>query len=241
MEQYPPSNQAITWWLADYTHFICDKLDLSHEQGDQLFQQYHLLTTGNPPQHPASSLNGCPTACPDMPIDDHDTHSQEQSLSALLEHDLRNLPMSNSGLSNLPHKHFLGEEVNHPSNLTTMAAPNLAPQGLFSSYDHQPGPTTSDLDVPETFSKLMQSNGPSNHNPIGSVADYDPLWVQHNNVNPITVKNYLTSMKFDTLFTNHVIRLGDILTFQVTVTANGRYLQTEAHLQVLHPSHPTRQ
>ena len=241
MEQFPPSNPAVTWWLADYTHFICDKLDLPHEQGDQLFQQYHLLTTGSPPPHPASSLYGYPRACPEMPVSHHSTLSQEQSPSALLEHDLQNLPMSNTGPSNLPHEHSIGEEVNHVSNSTVMTPPNVMPQGLFSSYDQQHGQITSDLDVPDTISSSMQSTGPSNHYPIGSVADYDPLWIQHNNVDPNTVTNHYTSMKFDTLFSNHVIRLGDVLTFQVTVTADGQLLQTEAHLQVLHPSPPTRQ
>ena len=232
MEQYPPSNEAITWWLADYTHYICDQLDLPHEQGDQLFHQYHCLTTGFHPQQPASSLYGYPTVCPEMPIGHHDTHSQERSPSAPLEDGLQHLPVNNSGPSNLPHEHSIGEEVHHLSNSTAMTPPNLAPQGLFSSYDQQSGQTTSDLDVPETISPSMQSIGPSNHNPIGSIADYDPLWVQHNNVDPISVNKFHTSMKFDTLFTHNVIKIGDILTFQVTVKANGQFLQTEAHLKV---------
>ena len=236
MEQFPPSNPAITWWLADYTHFICDQLRLSHEQGDRLFQQYHWLTTGQPPPQPASSLNGNPTAYPEMRINHHDTHSHDQFPCPPLQHGRQNLPMSNSGPSDLPHKHSLGEEVNHASNSTVMTAPNVMPQGLFSSYDQQHGQITSDLDVPETISPSMQSTGPSNHNPIGSVADYDPLWVQYNNISPMTVKNYRTSMKFDTLFNHHVIRPGDILTFQVTVTADGQHLKTEAHLKVPHPS-----
>ena len=241
MEQYPPSNEAITWWLADYTNFICDQLGLPHQQGDQLFQQYHWLTTGLPPQQPASSLYGYPTACPEMPINYHNTHSQEQSPSGPLEHGLQNLPVSTSGPSDLPHEHFIKEEVNHLSNPTAMTAPKVEPQGLFSSYDQQPGQTASDPDVPETISPSMQSIGPSNHNPIGSIADYDPLWVQHSNVDPIAVKNFHTSMKFDTLFTHNVIKFGDILTFQVAVNANGQNLQTEAHLQVLHPSPSTVQ
>ena len=233
MEQYPPSNEAITWWLADYTNFICDQLGLPDEQGDQLFQQYHWLTTGFPPQQPASSLYGYATACPEMPIDYHNTYSQEQSPSADLEDGLQNLPVSNSGPSNLPHEHSIKEEVNH------LSAANVAPQGLLSSYDQQPGQTASDLDILETISPSMQSIGPSKHNPIGSIADYDPLWVQYNNVDPIAVKNFHTSMKFDTLFTHNVIKFGDILTFQVAVNVNGQNLQTEAHLKVLHPSPAT--
>ena len=233
MEQYPSSNPAITWWLADYTHFICDQLDLSHEQGDQLFEHYHWLTTGLSPQQPASTLYGYPTALPEMGIGHHNTHSREQSLSAPLED---GLPVGNSGFSNLHHEHSIGEEVHHLSNPTAMTAPNLAPGGLFSSYDQQPGQVKNEQDVPETTSASMQSIGPSNVTPIGSVADYDPLWVQHNHINPNTVKNHHTSMKLDTLFTHNVIKFGDILTFQVAVNANGQNIQTEAHLKVLHPS-----
>ena len=240
MEQYPPSNPAITWWLGDYTHFICDQLGLPHEQGHQLFQQYHWLTTGLPLQQPAS-LCGYPTACPETPTGHHDTHSQEQSPRASLEEGLSNLPVSSSGPSNLPHEHSIGEKVNHLCNSPAIIASNLAPQGLFSSYDQQPGQTTSNLDVPETISPSMQSIGPSNHNPIGSIADYDPLWVQRTNVDPMTVKNFHTSMKFDTLFTHHVIKLGDILTFKVSVHINGLNLRTEAHLKVLQPSSPAGQ
>ena len=236
MEQYPPSSPAITWWLGDYTHFICDQLGLPHEQGHQLFQRYHWLTTGLPLQQPAS-LCGYPTACPEIPTGHHNTHSQEQSPGASLEDGFQNLPVSNSGSS---HEHSIGEKVNHLSNPTAMI-PNVAPQGPFSSYDQQPGQSTSDLDAPETISPSMQSIRPSNNNPIGSIADYDPLWVQHNNVDPMTVKNFHTSMKFDTLFTHHVIKIGDILTFKVSVYINGQISRTEAHLKVLHPSPPAGQ
>ena len=239
MEQYPPSNPVTTWWLADYTHFICDQLDLPQERGDQLFQQYHWLTTGMPPEQPASSSYGNLTARPEMQIGHHNKHSQEQPPSAPLEHGLQNLPVSNSGHSNLPHEHSIGEEDNHLSNPAAMTAPDVTSQRVFSSYDQQAGETTSDLDVPETISPSVQSTGPSNRNPIGSIADYDPLWVPHNNVDANTVKNHHTSMKFDTLFTHNVIKLGDILTFQVSVNANGQNVHTEAHLMVLHPSPPT--
>ena len=237
MEQYPPSNPAITWWLGDYTHFICDQLGLPHEQGHQLFQQYHWLTTGLPPQQPAS-LCGYPTAYPEMPVGHHNTHSQEQSSRASLDDGFQNLPVSNSGSS---HEHSIGEKVDHPCSPTAMIAPNVAPRGLFSSDNQQPGKKTSDLDVLKTISPSMQSNGASIHNPIGSIADYDPLWVQHNNVDPMTVKNFHTSMKFDTLFTHNVIKFGDILAFQVSVNANGQPFRTEAHLKVLQPSSPTGQ
>ena len=232
MEQYPPSNQAITWWLADYTNFICDQLGLPHEQGDHLFQHYHWLTTGGPPQQPASSLYGYPTASPETPIEHHSTHSHEQSSGGSPEDSVQNLPVRNSGSPTLPHEHCVKDEVNHLSEPSAMTAPNIGPQGPSSSYGQEPGQTSSDPCVSETNSLSMQSVRPSNPKPIGSVADYDPLWVEHNNVDPDTVNNFHTSMKFDTLFTHKVIKSGDVLTFPVAVNANGQNIQTEAHLKV---------
>lgn len=238
MEQYPPSNPAITWWLADYTHFICDQLGLPHEQGDQLFQHYHWLTTGIPPPQPASSQYGYPTAYPEIPDSHYPSPLQEQSPSAVFEDGLRSSPMSNSGFLNLSHGHFLEEEINYLADHTAMTASKIAPSELFSPYDQQPSQINSDSDFPETISPSMHSIGPSTHTPIGSVADYDPLWVQHCNINPNRVNNHRTSMKFDTLFTHNVLKLGDILTFQVAITTNRHTIQTEAHLQVPSPSPP---
>ena len=39
-------------------------------------------------------------------------------------------------------------------------------------------------------------------------------------------------MKFDTLFAQGVIKLGDVLTFRVSTAINGQSEETEAHLQV---------
>ena len=56
------------------------------------------------------------------------------------------------------------------------------------------------------------------------------------------------SWKFDTLFSQGVIKHGDVLTYQVSTTAKGRDQKTEAHLQVgvrsfspdIHQAHPNR-
>ena len=50
--------------------------------------------------------------------------------------------------------------------------------------------------------------------PLGSIEDYDPLWVQKGNVNPKIVEDFKSRISFDTLFSYSVIRPGDVLTLK---------------------------
>ncbi|KAM0800634.1 hypothetical protein BDR22DRAFT_821495 [Usnea florida] len=50
--------------------------------------------------------------------------------------------------------------------------------------------------------------------PLGSIEDYDPLWVQKGNVNPKNVEDFKSRISFDTLFSYSVIRPGDVLTLK---------------------------
>ena len=244
MEHQPASDQTIASWLRDYTHFICDQLRLPHDQGEGFLQQYlHLTVGGDPPQkqqQPASSLEqGRPTggdpktppaACPYPPL-------PEQSPSHPIAGG-QGLPLSDAGPSNWHHEAPLMWEEAHgaSSNPTNMTAPNAAVWGPFTAYDQQqPDPTASDLNLPTgTTSPLMQqSSAPYSQIPIGTVADYDPLWVQRNNYDPALVETYQSRMKYDTLTNNGVLKHGDVLTFQVSVpAANGENVKTEAHLTV---------
>ena len=248
MEHQPASDQTIASWLRDYTHFICDQLRLPHDQGEGLLQQYlHLTVGGGPPQQqqpPASSLEQepltsgdprtPPTACPSYPP----LPLQEQSPSAPIAGVGQNFLPSHAGPSNWHHEPPpMWEEANGASsNPTAMTAPIAAVWEPFTAYDHQqPEPTASDLNLPtKTASPLMQqSSAPYSQIPIGTVADYDPLWVQRNNYDPALVETYQSRMKYDTLTNNGVLKHGDVLTFQVSVpAANGENVKTEAHLTV---------
>lgn len=49
MEQNPTPNNVVIDWLADYTHFICDRFSFPHDQAKELLQQYlDLIASGDP-------------------------------------------------------------------------------------------------------------------------------------------------------------------------------------------------
>ena len=112
-----------------------------------------------------------------------------------------------------------------------------APPGPFSLYDQQLG-GLSDSNIPDSSALSVLLTGPPNKTPIGRITDYDPLWVQHNNVDTTMVENFRSRMKFDTLFSQEVIKTGDTLTFQVSASANAQHGETEAHLTVMRCRHP---
>ena len=230
MEQPPPSPQAILFWLANYTHFICDQFSLPHEQGNGLLQQYLDLTRGAPSQQPAPSAYEQLTSYPDIPSP-HQSH--EQLPSAHLAAHLQDTPFGYPAPPNPQHEPYVGENADNMSNTTAETAANAAPWGPIPPYDQQSGDmmtVCSDFLEDSTSSPVLTE--PPHKTPIGSLTDYDPLWVQQNNIDPAMVEKFPSRMKFDTLFTQDVIKMGDILSFQVSVCANGQDVATEAHLKV---------
>ena len=233
MEQNPPSNQAILAWLADYTYFICARFSLPHEQANGLLQQYLNLTTFTPPHQSATSPYQQPTSYPEPPNPQQSTHFGEQLPSAHLATHFQHTPLSHPVAPSPYHESNTSQEADHALNTAGIITPNALPQGPFSPYGLQlDNMMTVDEDSPQRSAPSPQSIEPPNEPAIGSIKDYDPLWVQHNNVDPAAVENLQSSMKFDTLFTNGVIKIGDILTFQVLFNTNGQDIKTEAHLEV---------
>ena len=243
-DQCPTPNQIIVDWLADYTRFLCASFGLPHNQADELLQHYLNLTTGDPPGQPTPPPVQQSTTYPPIPSPDHMARFQEQSPNHSLTAHLLNLPLSDSAHSSPHHEAHAGEEANPSYSSVTSTALNATRQGQFSPYDQHPANMTSaDSNSSMTGAPCLQSTLLLIQTPIGSIAEYDPLWVQHENKDPVIVENFQSGMKWDVLFRSEVIKIGDVLTFQVSVLSNGKIVTTEAHLTVRvippSPKHPT--
>lgn len=240
--QCPPPNQVIVDWLADYTRFLCASFGLPHNQADELLQHYLNLTTRDLPGPPTSPPVQQSTTYPPIPCPDHIAQFQEQSPNHSLTTHFPNLPLSDSAHSSPHHEAHAGEGVDSSYSSVTSTARNATRQGQFSPYDQHPGNMTStDSNSSMTGTPSLQSTLPLIQTPIGSIAEYDPLWIQHENNDPVIVENFQSGMKWDVLFRSEVIKIGDVLTFQVSVLSKGELATTEAHLTVrLTPPSPKR-
>lgn len=265
MEQNSVPNQIITDWLADYTHFICDQFGVSHDRADGLLQQYLELTArvtlpseqpagyselSNPgyeplirEQQPESHLpphiqnHLLSDSAPSDPH--HEPFIREQHHSSRLPPHLQTQSPSYPAPVSRHHEPHAGEETDHSSNPMAMTAPITLPPMQFSPYDHQTwNNTTMYSDSSEVGAPSRPQTQTLNQKPVGKVRDYDPLWVQKNNVDPDKVRDFISPMKLDDLLRYRVIKLGDIFTFQVSVSANGQDETTEAQFQVLDPLSP---
>ena len=142
-------------------------------------------------------------------------------------------PMTHSAHFSRHHETYGGDETGDLFTPMATATPNEAPRPQFSHYDQNP---SSNMTLDSGFSPAA---GPSssqtqttNPAPVGTIEDYDPLWVQKENVDPVQVEEFKSAMNFETLLLQGAIKLDDVLIFQVSVTTNGREEETEAYLQV---------
>ncbi|KAL9066387.1 MAG: hypothetical protein Q9161_007606 [Pseudevernia consocians] len=250
MEQKFPPHHVIVDWLADYTHFICDHFSLPHDQADGLLQQYLNPTARGPPQQSTTSPYEQSSGSPEVPNLYPEAHFQEQRPNPYLATHLtplnhpvpsnpylatRLMPLNHPVPSNPHHEARVEGDADHLSSSWGMLARNTTSQSQFVAYDQQPGNMmTTNLDLPEASITPPQPTQTLNQTPIGSITDYDPLWIQNNNVDPLRVTQFRSDTKFDTLFSQRVIKLGDVLIFQVsTTTTNGQTQKTEAHLKII--------
>lgn len=102
-----------------------------------------------------------------------------------------------------------------------MTAPTTSRPRQFSGYDQQAWSNTA------INSDFLQVGAPSrpqtqtfNQTPIGIIRDYDPLWIQKNNVDPNQMRDLFSPLKFEDLFRHGVIKLDDLFTFQVSISVN---------------------
>lgn len=240
MKQNPVPNNVIIDWLADYTHFICDRFCFPHDQANGLLQQYLDLTARGIPQQAVTSLHEQPATCeqrasyPDPPSPHQEACFQEQPSNphAETQYFQNHFPRDSAPLR--PHLEAnAGGEADHLFNTVALTTPIATPPGHTSPYDQQSDDImTEDRDFSEAGAASQQQPHTLSQSSIGNISDYDPLWVQKNNLDPLLVQKFKSVMKFDTLFAQGVIKLGDVLTFRVSTTINGQSQETEAHLQV---------
>ncbi len=231
MDDNPASSQSVLEWLTDYTHFICHQFNVPHDQAGGLLREYLNLKAQPSMLEPITSPYEQPTSYPDIPSPPHYTFSQEQPSSAHLAADLREVPLGNQA-SLFSHESYTGKDTNHLFNVTATTTHSKTPLGLPVPCDEQSDNMMADSSLPETEAPSPQLNQPSKRTAIGSIKDYDPFWVQHENIDPNTVESFSSAMKFEQLVRKNVIKLGDILTFPVSVSINGQSKETEAHLKV---------
>lgn len=141
------------------------------------------------------------------------------------------------------------DEADHLFNTTAFMTPNTTSRDHASPYDQQSDSImTEDQDFSEAGAAFQQQPQTLNQSFIGSISDYDPLWIQNNNVDPLLLQKFQSAMKFVTLFSQGAIKLGDVLTFQISMKIDGQSQETKAHLKVnvhslplaTHHTHPIR-
>ena len=265
MEQNLPLNQVIGVWLADYSHFICNRLNLPHNQAVELFREYLDLTAREPSQKPVASPYEQRTSYPEPPSSSHTTpyHEQHPNLNSPTRpqtlspihlqgpnpihepcsqdqprgpHPLAHNQTLPLGYSKAPTPYHETYDKEQPAQSTTSIAlpvPNTVRQApLPHSVSQSDSIIPTNSDGSETGVLPPQPIPPIDQTPIGSIKELDPLWVQHNKEDPTAVEGYFSSMKFETLLIAGVIKIGDVLAFQVSVPGHGKPLETEAHLSV---------
>lgn len=234
MSQGSPEDRLVVKWLADYTHFMCDRLNFPHDQGAGLLQEYLELTARASAQQPSASRYEKASSYPDIPASLHETQLAEHLLDPHLATHTQDRPaIYLEGLD----RHddvSTGNNADHLSNSMAIEASSSLPQlQSHPNNQHSGGMMPMDPRQSESSNPLPQPiQAMQDREPIGSVNEYDPLWVQEGNVDPEIVMGFQSRMKFDTLFRHGVIRPGDVLTLQVTIPNNGGDTETEAHLTV---------
>ena len=234
MNQGTLEDHVLLDWLQAYTCYVCDRLNLPQNQGTGLLEEFLRLPARvsaqepfTPPyEQPASHTGTTDSRC-ETRHEQHltnpglATHTQDQAIS----------PRESSDR----HDDAITEyDTDYLSKSMAIETSSSLPQlRSYPKNQRSGGMMPMDLGQSESSHQLSQpiqavKDGVS----LGSIKDYDPLWIQKGNVNPEIVNSVPSSLKFDTLFSSSVIRPGDVLTVQVTIPNNGGGTETEAHLTV---------
>ena len=242
MNQDTSENHRLLNWLQAYTDYICDRLNFPQNQGAGLLEDFLRLparvsakeSPTSPYEQPASHTGTTNSNC-------ETRHEERLTNSGLTKHTQDQAISPREGCDR--HNDASTEyNANYPSNSMAIETSSSLPQ-LQSDPEnqHSGGIIHMDLGQSESSHQLSQPiQAMEDRVPIGSLKDYDPLWVQKGNVNPEIVKGFPSKMKFDTLFCSSVIRPGDVLTVQVVIPNNGDGTETEAHFTV-RPESPSNE
>ena len=232
MDQGTSEDHRLLNWLQAYTHYICDRLNFPHEQGTSLLEDFLRLPARisrqesftppyeQPEDHTGTTNSHCDTR------HEHDltnpglaTHIQDQAI----------FPRESCDLD--------GDANTGYDTANSMAIESSSSPARLQSYPENQrscGMMPVDQGYSESSGQLLQPiEAVEDRAPIGSIKDYDPLWVQKGNVSSDIVEGFSRkNIHFDVLFSSSVIRPGDVLTVQVLIPKNGSGMETEAHLTV---------
>ena len=177
MKQNPVPNNVIIDWLADYTHFICDRFCFPHDQANGLLQQYLDLTARGIPQQPVTSLHEQPAKCeqresyPNPPSSHQEARFQKQPSIPHTGTQYFQNQLARDSAPLRPHLEAnAGGVIDHLFNTVALTTPIATSQGHASPYDQQSDDImTEDGDFSEQQPQTL------NQSPIGNISDYDPL------------------------------------------------------------------
>ena len=234
MDQGTSEDLLLLEWLQNYTSYICDRLNIPHNQGTGLLegylklpartsvQQSSVLAYKQPASHSGTTNSHCETRhAQRLTKPGRATYTQDQAIIPRESCDRHDDAST-------------GYNTNHKSNSmgpkTSSSLPRLQ---SYPENQRSGGMMPMDLGQSESSHQLSQPiQAVKDRAPLGSIEDYDPLWVQKGNVNPKIVEGFKSRMSFDTLASYSIIRPGDVLTVQVTIPNGGNVIETEARLTV---------
>ena len=234
MDQGTLEDRLLLEWLQNYTSYICDRLNIPHNQGAGLLEGYLKLpartsaqqSSGSAYEQSASHFGTTNSHCETI----HAQHLTKPGL-AMYTQDQAKIPRENCDRHD---DASTGYNTDHQSNsMAIETSSSLLPLQSCPENQRSGGMMPMDLGQSESSHQLSQPiQAVKDRVPLGSIEDYDPLWVQKGKVSPKIVEGYKSRMSFDTLFSYSVIRPGDVLTVQVTIPNGGNVTETEAHLTV---------
>ena len=221
-------------WLQAYTYYICDRLNFPKIQGEELLENFLKLpardsaqqSSVSPYEQPASHIGTTFSHCETR----HAQHLTNPDLATNTQ-DQAIIPRESCDRHN---DACTGYNTDHLSSSMATETTSSVPQlQSYPENQRSGGMMPMDLGQSEGSHQLSQPiQAVEDRASIGSITEYDPLWVQKDKVNPEIVEGFSSKLNFDTLFSSSVIRPGDVLAIQVTIFNNGNDTETEAHVTV---------
>ena len=212
-------------WLENYTSFLCHETGLSIVKAMPVLEKFLAATSGQP----------FPEIEEEQDVDEdslmEDDDDREESL--VEDHDDREeSPMvdDDDGDESLldddndDDESLLDDDDDDDDWESVRNSQTTAP--ATTQTPSNPHPRQGQLTLPAAAPQVVP-------HPIGTIADYDPLWVQKGGCHPNDIECFTSKMKFETVFNQNVIRVGDRLVCFVECTRDGmEKIKGKAHLTV---------
>ena len=234
MDQDTSEDHRLLNWLQAYTCYMCDRLNFPQNQGERLLEDFLKLPARGSAQQSSASPHEQLASHTGTTNSHYETRYAQRLAKPGLATDTQDQAIIPRGNCDRHDDASTGNNTNHLSN--SMAIESSSSLLRLQSYPENQGPggrMPMDPGQSESSDQLSQPiQAAKDRASIGSIEEYDPLWVEKGHVNSKIVEGFRSRIKFDTLFSDSVIRPGDVLTIQVTIPNNGNDTETEAHITV---------